>query len=136
MGNQQRLEQVQSAKYLGITISDDLDWGQHISEISNKATKTLGFLWCNLAFAPRHTKEVAYKTLVRPKLEYAAPIWHPYHETQVGQVENSVFLGLNPLGPLDLDQSKSLSVGPKWCIPWTKYQLDQLLPVYLYRYMY
>ena len=28
-------EQVQSAKYLGITISDDLDWGQHISEISS-----------------------------------------------------------------------------------------------------
>ena len=85
--HQQRLEQVQSAKYLGITISDDLDWGQHISEISSKATKTLGFLWRNLAFAPRHTKEVAYKTLVRPKLEYAAPIWHPYHETQIGQVE-------------------------------------------------
>ena len=65
--HQQRLEQVQSAKYLGITISDDFDWGQHISEISSKATKTLGFLRCNLAFAPRHTKEVAYKTLVRPK---------------------------------------------------------------------
>ena len=76
--HQQRLEQVQSAKYLGITISDDLDWGQHISEISSKATKTLGFLLRNLAFAPRHTKEVAYKTLVHPKLEYAAPIWHPY----------------------------------------------------------
>ena len=81
------MEQVQSAKYLGITISDDLDWGQHISEISSKATKTLGFLRRNLAFAPRHTKEVAYKTLVRPKLEYAAPIWHPYHEPQIGQVE-------------------------------------------------
>ena len=85
--HQERLEQVQSAKYLGITISDDLDWGQHIPEISSKATKTLGFLRRNLAFAPRHTKEVAYKTLVRPKLEYAAPIWHPYHETQIGQVE-------------------------------------------------
>ena len=29
--HQQRLEQVQSAKYLGITITDNLDWGQHVS---------------------------------------------------------------------------------------------------------
>ena len=63
------LENVQSAKYLGITITDNMDWGQHVSEISSKATKTLGFLRRNLAFAPRSTKEVAYKTLVRPKLE-------------------------------------------------------------------
>ena len=72
--NQQILEQVQSAKYLGLTITDNLDWGQHISEITCKATKTLGFFRRNLALAPRHTKEVAYKTLVRPQLEYAAPI--------------------------------------------------------------
>ena len=85
--HQQILEQVQSAKYLGITITDDLDWGQPISEISSKATKTMGFLWHNLAFAPRHTKEVAYKTLVRPQFEYAAPIWHSYNETHIGQVE-------------------------------------------------
>ena len=71
----------------GITISDNMDWGQHISEISSKATKTLGFLRRNLAFAPRSTKEVAYKTLVRPKLEYAAPIWSPYSKLQINQVE-------------------------------------------------
>ena len=69
----QTLENVQLAKYLGITISDNMDWGQHVSEISFKATKTLDFRRRNLAFAPRRTKEVAYKTLVRPKLEYAAP---------------------------------------------------------------
>ena len=62
--HQQKLEQVQSAKYLGLTITDNLDWGQHVSEISCKATKTMGFLCRNLALAPRHTKEVAYKTLV------------------------------------------------------------------------
>ena len=39
------------------------------------------FLRRNLALAPRHTKEVAYKTLVRPQLEYAAPICHPYDDT-------------------------------------------------------
>ena len=85
--HQQTLEQVRSAKYLGLTITDDLEWGQHISEISCKATKTLGFLWRNLALAPWHTKEVAYKTLVLPQLEYAAPIWHPYNETETKKVE-------------------------------------------------
>ena len=81
------LEQVQSAKYLGLTITDNLDWGQHVSEISCKATKTMGLLWRNLALAPKHTKEVAYKTLVRPQLEYAAPIWNPYHKLQIQEVE-------------------------------------------------
>ena len=70
----QTLKNVQSAKYLGITITDNMDWGQHVSEISSNATKTLGFLRRNLAFAPRSTKEVAYRCLVRSKLEYAAPI--------------------------------------------------------------
>ena len=50
-------------------------------------TKTIGFLRRNLAFAPRSTKEVAYKTLVRPKLEYAAPIWSPHSKLQINQIE-------------------------------------------------
>ena len=76
------LENVLSAKYLGITISDNIDWGlltRHISEISSKA---LGFLRRNLAFSPESTKEVAYKSLVWPKSEYAAPILSPYSKLQ------------------------------------------------------
>ena len=79
----QTLENVQSTKYLGITITDNMDWGQHVSEISSKATKTLVFLRRNLAFALRklHTK-----TLVRPKLEYAALIWSPHWKLQINQI--------------------------------------------------
>ena len=65
----QTLEQVTSTKYLGITITDNLDWGQHVSEVSTKATQTLDFLRQNLALTPRETKNMAYITLVRPKLE-------------------------------------------------------------------
>ena len=46
----------------------------------------MGFLR-NMAFAPKHNNEIANKILVHPQLEYAAHIWHPYHETQIGQVE-------------------------------------------------
>ena len=60
-----------------------MDWSQHISEISSK----LGFLRRNLAFAPQSTKEAAYKTLVRPKLEYAAPIRSLYSKLQINKEE-------------------------------------------------
>ena len=66
-----------------------MDWGQHISEVSSKANKTLGFLRRKLAFAPRSTKEVAYKTLVQPKLKYAAPIWSPYSKLKINKVEKA-----------------------------------------------
>ena len=42
-----------------------MDWGQRISDILFKTTKTLGFLRRDLAFASGSTKEVAYRTLVR-----------------------------------------------------------------------
>ena len=58
--HQQRLEQVQSVKYLDINVTANLDWGQYISEISSKATKRMGFFFlCKFAMTSRHTKKVA-----------------------------------------------------------------------------
>ena len=74
------LENVQSAKYLGITITDNMHYGVSMSQKS--LPKLLGHLvffagtW--LKIAPRSTKEVAHKTLVQPKLKYAAPICYIY----------------------------------------------------------
>ena len=82
----QVLENVSSAKYLGVQTTDDLDWGQHINEITSKATKTLGFLRRNMAFAPRETKAAAYKTLIWPKLEYVAPVWMPHHQKEIDRI--------------------------------------------------
>ena len=83
----QTIEQVTSAKYPGITITDNLDWSQHVSDVSTKATQTLGFLRRNLALASTETNDMAYKTLVRLKLEYASPVWNPYSKSQVYQLE-------------------------------------------------
>ena len=73
------LENLQSAKYLDIIILDNMDCGQHISEVSSKGSKKLGYLCRIMSFAHMSTKEAAYKMYVWPKLEYyAAPIWSTY----------------------------------------------------------
>jgi hypothetical protein len=41
---------------------------------------SLGFLHRNLHIKSRKIKEQAYKSLVRPQLEYATTVWDPYHK--------------------------------------------------------
>lgn len=73
----QVLEGVKEAKYLGVSVSNDLSWSPHVNSVFKRANSTLGFLRRNLRRCPSSLKETAYVTLVRSVLEYAAPIWDP-----------------------------------------------------------
>ena len=68
------LENVESFKYLGVTITNDLRWNTHVSNICTKANRTLGYLRRNLYACPQEVKEAAYKGLVRPVLEYSGSV--------------------------------------------------------------
>ena len=71
------LENVESIKYLGITITNDLGWNTHVSSVCTKANRTLGFLRSDLYSCPQEVKEAAYKGLVRPVLDYGRSIQDP-----------------------------------------------------------
>ena len=73
------LDNAEKIKYLGITITNDLKWNTHVSNICTKANRTLGFLRRNLAACPKDVKESAYKGLMRPVLEYGGSVWDPKH---------------------------------------------------------
>ena len=49
------LEPVDTAEYLGITISSNMTWNAHINNITSKAKKLLGFLRRNLQIKNEHT---------------------------------------------------------------------------------
>ena len=80
-----RLSEVKSYPYLGITVSSDLRWKEHVMNVSAKANRTLGFVRRNCYFCTRDAKATAYTALVRPVLEYAAAAWDPYTKTDINR---------------------------------------------------
>ena len=83
----QKLESVDAAKYLGVSISKDLSWNTHISNITTCANRTLGFVKRNVLTKNEEIKTMAYNTLVRSQLAYASAVWSPYINENIGKIE-------------------------------------------------
>ena len=81
------IREVTYAKYLGVTIDQNLKWSEHVKQISNKANGVHGFLRHNLYSCPMSTKINCYKALVKPVLDYAATVWSPYTQKDINMVE-------------------------------------------------
>ncbi|XP_072036699.1 uncharacterized protein [Amphiura filiformis] len=81
------LQNTSSHSYLGVEITSDLKWGNHIQSKVAKANRALGFIRRNLYSCPKDLKATAYQTLVRPHLEYSSTIWDPHTQDLKDQLE-------------------------------------------------
>ena len=82
-----QLEQVQSAKYLSVSITSDMKWSEPIANICKKANNTLSFLKRNLNISNSNLKDKAYQSLVRPTQGYACTTWDPYQQNNKHCIE-------------------------------------------------
>ena len=83
------LGQVTNSPYLGVSISENLEWGDHISKIASKANSTLDFFRRNLKGCPSKLKEIAYFSMVQSLLEYSCPVscvWDPYRQSDIDKL--------------------------------------------------
>ena len=81
------LESVDSAKYLGVHVSQDMGWQTHVNKTAAKASSTLGFLRRNLYSCTQDVRERTYSMFVLPTLNYASAAWDPYLTGDVDQLE-------------------------------------------------
>jgi hypothetical protein len=81
------LEEVSSATYLGVELSSNLKWSDHINKTVKKGNKQLAFVKRNLPIKNSKLKETAYFGLVRPILEYCCTVWDPHHTTYISKLE-------------------------------------------------
>ena len=82
-------ERVNSVKLLGINLNSDFSWKSHVEAITSKAMQRIYFLKpLRRAGVPQSNLLHFYTGVIRPVLEYAAPVWnHLLSKTQIGQIE-------------------------------------------------
>ena len=107
-------------------ISSGLTWNSHIDRITGNANRTLGYIRRNIKTKNQKVRETAYNTLVRPQLEYSAPVWDPSSKDKRLQLEkiqrraacwttsnydtrSSVTAMLNQLGWRTLEQRRAVA---------------------------
>jgi len=67
-----------SPRYLGVTLDQTLSYQQHIANTVARAKRRLNIMKCISGKnwgADAKVLQLTYKTLIRPLLEYAAPVW-------------------------------------------------------------
>ena len=73
--NDHVLEGCDSFRLLGVQISSNMKWNEHVMGLLKAASKKLGFLNRCRKFFNSHQVLHIYKAFIRPCLEYSCPIW-------------------------------------------------------------
>ena len=82
------VEQVSSLKLLGVTISEDLSWRQHILGLVSKTKHLLGFLYRVISNCDRSCLSTLYKSVILPHLDYCSSVWDSYHKVHIQNLEH------------------------------------------------
>ena len=64
------VSQASSQKHLGLTLDNRLTFDKHLTNVSNKISKTIGLLWKLQNILPRPALLTIHKCFIRPHLDY------------------------------------------------------------------
>ncbi len=78
------LEVVESERDLGVVISSNLKWHNHIVKIVSQANKMIQILFN--AFKSREKDLVLTLSYIRPQVEFAQPVWSPYLKKDIDKL--------------------------------------------------
>ena len=83
-----KLDRVDVEKDLGILVSHNLSWNNHVNAISSKATKMLNVLYRTCKdINDIRTKKLLYIAWVRSRLEYPSVVWSPHTKRNINNLE-------------------------------------------------
>ena len=82
------MKKVSNEKDLGVTIDDKLNFKLHISQKISKANSMIFLIKHYFHFLDAEMFKHLYKSLVRPHIEYASPVWSPITKEDIKRIES------------------------------------------------
>jgi ribonucleases P/MRP protein subunit RPP40 len=82
------IAQSEHVRDLGVTISDTLRFSEHCVRASANARKICGLMLRRFKSRSRSVILPIYKTLIRPLLEYATPVWNPVFKKDIAELDD------------------------------------------------
>ena len=73
--NDFQVSQVTTAKSLGVTIDDGLDWSGHIEKVTKKVASGIGAIKRIRHLVPQATLQLIYQALIQPHFDYCNIVW-------------------------------------------------------------
>ena len=73
--NDQILDEVKKTKFLGVTITNNLTWNEHIKQLRNKLSKVCGILYITKPYLTKTSMLLIYSALIYSNLIYCNTIW-------------------------------------------------------------
>ncbi len=71
------LQTVEQEKDLGLLVDNKLKFSKHTTKSVSTANRNLGLIFRTFTYLDKDIFTVLYKSIVRPHLEYATPVWSP-----------------------------------------------------------
>ena len=82
------IQKVKAEKDLGVIIYDKLKFREHITQKGNIANRNLGIIFRTFSYMDEEMFLNLYKSMVRPLIEYATPIWSTIYKIDKVILEN------------------------------------------------
>ena len=73
--NDNQVSQVTTAKSLGVTIDNKLDWSSHIDKLTKKVASGIGAIKRIRHLVPEATLHLIYQALIQPHFDYCNIVW-------------------------------------------------------------
>ena len=103
------IPQSPNVKIVGLTISHNLKWNTHITNVHRKANRALYLLRCARPVMRPAALSTIYKSFIRSQVEYCCPIWMGAGATVIKSLDRIQTRAIRILGDTEGNKLQSLA---------------------------